>query len=211
MRNKKFLIILIIAIVVVLSAIIVVLNKPSEIEKEEKKIANEFEKLNNHVIDVVYNKTTNQLISNAINLGDDFTVAINDYKYNENDDLKLKLTFGFSRGNTELLNVIYDSILYNKTYFFYGFDSKKYKEFKSLKDYTEDYEQGCGIAITRLNGEEEKNSKLIEDMIVLSFYNELEINDLSFSLYNIKYKPEAETNWYSVDNQRVTFNISIEE
>ena len=211
MRNKKLLIILIIAIVVIFSVIIFVLNRPSEIEKQEKELAKEFENLNNQVVEVTYNKTTDQLTSNATNLGNDFTVAIDDYKYNENDDSKLKLTLGFTKGNTELLDVMYNTILYNKNYFFYGLDFKQYKEFKNLKDYSGEYEQGCGIGITRINGEEQQRSKLIEDMIVFSFYEELELNDLSFSLYNIKYKPEADTNWHMLDNQRVTFNISIEE
>lgn len=212
MKNKKILIIsVVIVIVLILVGIILILNRPSKVELQNKEMVKEFESLNNQVVDVTYNKRTNQLSSNAINLDDDFTVAINDYKYNENDDFKLKLTVGFSRGNTELLNVMYDTILYNKTYFFYGLDYKQYKEFKNLKEYTEDYGLGSGMGITRINGEEEKTSKLIEDMIVFSFYDELEINDLSFSLYNIKYQPEGDPEWHLIDNERVTFNITVEE
>ena len=212
MKNKKILIILAVtAIILILAGVIFVLNRPSKVEIQNKEIAKEFESLNNHVVDVTYNKTTNQLSSNAINLGDDFVVAINDYKYNENDDLKLKLTVGFSRGNTELLNVMYEHLLYNKTYFFYGLNFKQHKEFKNLKEYTGNDGLGYGMGITRINGEEIEANKLIEDMIVFSFYDELEINDLSFSLYNIKYQSEGDPKWHSIDNERVTFNITISE
>lgn len=211
MKNKKFLIIAMIVIVVALAMIVSFFKKPSEIEKQDKEMAKDFEKLNNQVIDVTYSKTTNQLSSNAINLGDDFTVALDNYQYNENDDSRLNLTVGFFRGDTELANVMYEHVLYNKTYFFYGgLNVKQYKEFKSLRDYTEEYEQAYGMGITRINGEEE-TSKLIEDMIVFSFYDEFEISDLSFSLYNIKYQIEGNPEWHSIDNQRVTFNINIEE
>lgn len=212
MKNKKILIIsVVIVIVLILVGIIFALNRPSKVEIQNKEMAKEFESLNNQVVDVTYNKKTNQLSSNAINLRDDFTISINDYKYNENDDFKLKLTVGFSRGNTELLNVMYNHLLYNKIYFFYGLNFKQYKEFKNLKDYTENNGQGYGMGITRINGEEAETSKLIEDMIVFSFYDELEINDLSFSLYNIKYQPEGDPEWHSIDNERVTFNITVEE
>lgn len=205
MKNKKVLILLGIIFLIILVILILILNKPN---KEEKEIEKNFEKLDNQVIDVTYNKTFNDLSSNTLNLEDDFTVSISDYNCSEDDNLKLKLIIDFSKGNTELADVMYDTILYNKEYFFYG---QQYKEFNKLKDFTQDYPQGVGMGITRINGGENMTSKVIQDMIVFSFNDEFSTNNLSFSLYNISYQPEGPLNRYYIDDQRVTFNINIED
>lgn len=106
--------------------------------------------------------------------------------------------------NTKLVNVMYYDILYNKEYMFYG---DIYGEFKNLKF----YEEGIGGSMTRIDDEETEANNSVKDVPIFYFHNNLELKDLSFSLYNIKYQVEGDPTWYLVDNQRVTFNISIEE
>ena len=67
------------------------------------------------------------------------------------------------------------------------------------------------IFMVNLDDEETEANNSVKDVPIFYFHNNLELKDLSFSLYNIKYQIEGDSTWHSIDNQRVTFNINIEE
>lgn len=210
MKNKKMFVVvclIVIAFVVISFIYFNKSNKDIKLNIKPNDVVENFEALNNNTIEVTYNKTQNQVTPNEVNLDDGFKLSLNNYEfyYDESrNEYALNLCIEFLKENTKLVNVMYYDILYNKEYMFYG---DIYGEFKNLKF----YEKGIGGSMTRIDDEETEANNSVKDVPIFYFHNNLELKDLSFSLYNIKYQVEGDPTWYLVDNQRVTFNISIEE
>lgn len=210
MKNKKMFVVvclIVIAFVVISFIYFNKSNKDIKLNIKPNDVVENFEALNNNTIEVTYNKTQNQVTPNEVNLDDGFKLSLNNYEfyYDESrNEYALNLCIEFLKENTKLVNVMYYDILYNKEYMFYG---DIYGEFKNLKF----YEEGIGGSMTRIDDEETEANNSVKDVPIFYFHNNLELKDLSFSLYNIKYQVEGDPTWYLVDNQRVTFNISIEE
>ncbi len=210
MKNKKMFVVIcliVIAFVVICFIYFNKSNKDIKLNIKPNDVVENFEELNNNTIEVTYNKTQNQVTPNEVNLDDGFKLSLNNYEfyYDESrNEYALNLCIEFLKENTKLVNVMYYDILYNKEYMFYG---DIYGEFKNLKF----YEEGIGSSMTRIDDEETEANNSVKDVPIFYFHNNLELKDLSFSLYNIKYQIEGDSTWHSIDNQRVTFNINIEE
>ena len=210
MKNKKMFVVIcliVIAFVVICFIYFNKSNKDIKLNIKPNDVVENFEELNNNTIEVTYNKTNNEITPNEIILEDGVKLSLNSYEFyfdDSHNDYALNLCVEFSKENTNLLNVMYYYILYNKEYMFYG---DIYGEFKNLKF----YEEGIGSSMTRIDDEETEANNSVKDVPIFYFHNNLELKDLSFSLYNIKYQIEGDSTWHSIDNQRVTFNINIEE
>lgn len=210
MKNKKMFVVIcliVIAFVVICFIYFNKSNKDIKLNIKPNDVVENFEELNNNTIEVTYNKTNNEITPNEIILEDGVKLSLNSYEFyfdDSNNDYALNLCVEFSKENTKLVNVMYYDILYNKEYMFYG---DIYGEFKNLKF----YEEGIGSSMTRIDDEETEANNSVKDVPIFYFHNNLELKDLSFSLYNIKYQIEGDSTWHSIDNQRVTFNINIEE
>ena len=210
MKNKKMFVVIcliVIAFVVICFIYFNKSNKDIKLNIKPNDVVENFEELNNNTIEVTYNKTNNEITPNEIILEDGVKLSLNSYEFyfdDSHNDYALNLCVEFSKENTKLVNVMYYDILYNKEYMFYG---DIYGEFKNLKF----YEEGIGSSMTRIDDEETEANNSVKDVPIFYFHNNLELKDLSFSLYNIKYQIEGDSTWHSVDNQRVTFNINIEE
>lgn len=186
-------------------------NKSTLLKFKPNEIVENFEELNNNTVEVIYNKTNNEITPNEISLEDGVKLSLDGYEVyfdDSHNSYALNICVEFLKENTKLANVMYYDILYNKEYVFYGFtDFNKYDEFKNLKYYGE----GTGRSVTRKNDEETEENNSIKNIPIFYFHNNIELKDLSFSLYNIKYQIEGDSTWHSIDNERVTFNINIEE
>lgn len=210
MKNKKMFVVIcliVIAFVVICFIYFNKSNKDIKLNIKPNDVVENFEELNNNTIEVTYNKTNNEITPNEIILEDGVKLSLNSYEFyfdDSHNDYALNLCVEFSKENTKLVNVMYYDILYNKEYMFYG---DIYGEFKNLKF----YEEGIGSSMTRIADEETEANNSVKDVPIFYFHNNLELKDLSFSLYNIKYQIEGDSTWHSIDNQRVTFNINIEE
>ena len=213
MKDKKKVVVFFIIIIsiIIIWLLFNKLDSNTELNIKPNEVIENFGELNNNTVKVIYNKSKNEVMPNEIILDEEIKLSLDSYQfyYDESrNDYALNLSIEFFKENTKLVNVMYYDILYNKEYVFYGFtDFNKYDEFKNLKYYGE----GTGRSVTRKNDEETEENNSIKDVPIFYFHNNIELNDLSLSLYNIKYQSEGDPRWYSIDNERVTFNITISE